>query len=209
MKSLIILVVKTTLLLVLVVLIINIFIYLATKDYIYDSVLEAPNVGVVLIPGAAVLKDGTLSPIFADRVNTAILLYESGKATKILVSGDNSTIYYNEVNPVRNYLLARGVLDTDIYLDHAGFDTYSSMYRARDIFGIESVLISTQSFHLPRAVFIARSLGIKAFGVNADEGNILFKNYLREVLANVKAVMNIVLRTKPKYLGEEIPITDV
>src|SRR6185295_18531017 len=97
-----------------------------------------------------------------------IELYKAGTVSKILVSGDNSTVSHNEVNPVRDYLLASGIPDRDIFLDHAGFDTYSTMYRARDIFGVASILIATQSFHLPRAVFIARALGVDAYGVDAD-----------------------------------------
>jgi SanA protein len=99
------------------------------------------------------------------------------------------------------------VPDKDIFLDHAGFNTYSTMYRARDVFMISSALVVTQSFHLPRSVFLAHELGIDAHGVNADAGHILFKNYIRESFANVKAVMDLILKTKPKYLGTEIPIT--
>ena len=182
-------------------------IYFSTKDYIYDEVAEVTPVETVLIPGAAVTTKGALSPIFTDRVNTAIALYKEGKVSKILVSGDNSTLSYNEVNPVRLYLLAEGIKEADIYLDHAGFDTYSTMYRARDVFGVTSVVISTQSFHLPRAVFIARTLGLEAVGINADDGNILQKNYNRELLANVKALIDLILAREPKYLGEPIPIT--
>ena len=140
-------------------------------------------------------------------MDTAIALYRAGKVSKILVSGDNSTVSYNEVNPVRTYLILKGIPDEDIFLDHAGFDTYSSMYRARDIFGVTSILVTTQSFHLPRALFIAHRLGIKAYGVNADAGRILFRNYVREALADEKAVLDLMLFRKPKYLGEKIPIT--
>jgi len=186
---------------------INVGIYATTKAYIYDDTKKAANAEAVLIPGAAILKDGSLSPIFIDRVDMAIRLYEEKKVPKILVSGDNSTVSHNEVNPVRLYPLGKGVPDQDIFLDHAGFDTYSSMYRARDIFGVSSVIIATQSFHLPRAVFIARQLGIEAYGVNTDIGHILFRNYVREVFANEKAVLDLILHAKPKYLGEAIPIT--
>jgi SanA protein len=184
----------------------NAVIYLFTKRYIYNETKDAPKSQVVLIPGAAILKNGSPSPIFLDRVDTAIELYKSGKASKILVSGDNSTLSHNEVNPVRLYLLSKDIPDQDIFLDHAGFDTYSTMYRARDIFGVSSILISTQSFHLPRAVFIARWLGIKAYGVDSDEGHILFRNYVREMFASEKAVLNLVMHRKPKYLGDKIPI---
>lgn len=184
----------------------NLGVYLATKDHIYNEVAVAPLADVVLIPGAAVTLDGELSPIFIDRVDTAISLYEANKVQKILVSGDNSTLSYNEVSPVRLYLISMGVPERDIYLDHAGFDTYSSVYRAKHIFGVSSVLIATQSFHLPRAIFIAHRLGLNADGVNADVGYIFRRNYARELLANVKAMMDLILFRQPKYLGEAIPI---
>jgi len=186
----------------------NIVFYATTKAHIYNDVAEAPSADTALIPGASVSSDGVLSPIFIDRVNVAIALYEVGKVSKVLVSGDNSTDSNNEVNPVRLYLISEGIPDEDIFLDHAGFDTYSTMYRARDIFGVTSVLITTQSFHLPRSVFIARRLGMEASGVNADIGNILFRNNVREVIANEKAVLDLIFNRKPKFLGEEIPITE-
>lgn len=185
----------------------NTVIYLAAKPYIYNDATKVPNAEAALIPGAAIFQDGALSSIFIDRADMAIKLYEEKKVSKILVSGDNSTVTHNEVNPVRLYLISKGIPDQDIFLDHAGFDTYSTMYRARDIFGISSVLITTQSFHLPRAVFIARELGINAYGVNADVGHILFRNNVREVFADEKAVLDLVLNRKPKYLGEKIPIS--
>jgi len=186
----------------------NVGIYFATSGYIYKEISDAPSAEVALIPGAAILKDGSLSSIFRDRVDVAIQLYEAEKVSKILVSGDNSTDSHNEVNPVRLYLLSKGVPEEDIFLDHAGFDTYSTMYRARDIFEVSSVVITTQSFHLPRAVFIAQNLGVEAFGVNADIGHILLRNYIREIFANEKAILDLVLHRAPKYLGEKIPISD-
>jgi len=185
----------------------NLIIYFKTQSYIYKNVEEISEAQTVLIPGAAILSSGKLSAIFEDRVDKAIQLYEAKKVSKILVSGDNSTVSYNEVNPVRNYLLMKGVPDMDIFLDHAGFDTYSTMYRARDIFQVSSIIISTQSFHLPRSIFIARSLGIDAYGISADEGNILFRNHIREIIANEKAVLNLIFERQPKYLGDAIPIT--
>ncbi len=189
------------------VLTINTGIYLLTRLYIYDTVPMAPVAEVVLIPGAAILKDNTLSPVFRDRADLAIALYNARKVSKILVSGDNSTLSHNEVNPVRLYLLNKGIPDQDIFLDHAGFDTYSSMYRARYVFGVSSIIIASQSFHLPRAVYIGRKLGLTAYGVSADVGHILPRNYLREILANEKAVFEVVTNRIPKYLGDTIPIT--
>ena len=185
----------------------NIIFYVATKSYIYDDVANAPYAQVALIPGAAILQGGKLSSIFLDRTNMAIKLYEANKVSKIIVSGDNSTVSHNEVDPVRLYLISKGIPDQDIFLDHAGFDTYSTMYRARDIFGVSSVIIATQSFHLPRAVFIAQRLGIQAYGIRADVGRVLLRNYIREALANEKAVFDLMFNIQPKYLGDKIPIT--
>lgn len=207
MKRFFIFIIIIFLITVISIFVINLIIYIESKPHIYNKISEAPVAQTAIIPGAAVLSNGGLSPILKDRVDMAIQLYKLKKVPKIIVSGDNSTISYNEVNPVRVYLLDRGVLDKDIFLDHAGFNTYSTMYRARDIFKVNSVLVVSQSFHLPRAVFIARELGINAYGINADAGHILFKNYVREVFANEKAVMDLIFGTKPKYLGAEIPIT--
>jgi SanA protein len=185
----------------------NLIINFGTKPFIYKNVGDAKVAQAVLIPGAAILANGNISSIFRDRVDKAIELYKAKRVSKILVSGDNSTIYHNEVNPVRIYLLDKDIPDEDIFLDHAGFDTYSSMYRARYIFQISSIIISTQSFHLPRAIFLARMLGINAYGISADQGHILFKNYFREIFADEKAVFDIIFHIKPKYLGDVIPIT--
>lgn len=184
----------------------NYSVYTESQDFVYQESLQAKKVDVALIPGAAVSRDGVLSPIFIDRIDAAVALYESQKVSKILVSGDNSTLAYNEVNPVRLYLIKKGIPDKDIFLDHAGFDTYSTMYRARDIFGVSSMIIATQSFHLPRSLYIAHKLGIEAYGINADRGHILFRNYVREVLATEKAIFDVFIHRKPKFLGDAIPI---
>ncbi|HEY4493959.1 MAG TPA: ElyC/SanA/YdcF family protein [Candidatus Paceibacterota bacterium] len=205
-KAVAIFVMKGVIAFVSAIVLVNLAVYFLSVKYIYKEGGSAPEAQVALIPGAAILQGGGLSPIFRDRVDAAIKLYESEKVSKILVSGDNSTVSHNEVNPVRDYLIQNGIPGADIYLDHAGFDTYSTMYRARDIFRVSSIIISTQAFHLPRAVFIARSLGLKAYGVSADRGTILFKNYVREVFANEKAVFSVLFRAKPKFLGEAIPI---
>ncbi|MBX4200506.1 YdcF family protein [Candidatus Parcubacteria bacterium] len=194
-------------LVVAVVFTVNFSVHLFSAPYIYQRNSQIPNAEAAIILGASVISNATLSPILKDRTNTAIQLYNTKKIKKILVSGDNAEVNYNEVDPVRRYLLSKGVLDQDIFLDHAGFDTYSTMYRARDIFQVSSVLIVSQSFHLPRAVFIARKLGIDAYGVSADGGHILFANYLREVFANEKAMFDLITNAKPKYLGQRIPIT--
>lgn len=178
----------------------NVSIYLASKPYLYDTASSTPYAEVALVPGAPVFEErGTLTPIFKDRVDAALRLYESKKVSKILVSGDNRDAQHNEVNPAREYLLLKGVPEGDILLDSAGFDTYSSMFRAKEIFGISSIIVTTQSFHLPRAVFIARALGIEAYGLSADVGSVLFQNYVREAFANEKALFDLIFHAKATY----------
>lgn len=189
------------------VLLVYVVIFLTTKTSIYNSVNEVPATVVALVPGAALAKGGVLSSIFVARVEGAVALYKAKKVSKILVSGDNSTISHNEVDPARDYLIEQGVPAEDIFLDYAGFDTYSSMYRARDIFGVTTMIVVTQSFHLPRAVFIARHLGIEAYGLRTDIPNLSSANYVREIFANEKAVFELLLGRSPKFLGESIPIT--
>ena len=172
----------------------------------YADFSELPERRVVIVPGAAVLRSGALSAVFLDRANAAVAIYQAGKARKILVSGDNGTEEHNEVDPARRYLLSMGVPEGDIYLDHAGFDTYSTMYRAREIFGVTEAIVATQTFHLPRALFIAQSLGIDAVGYRADNVHLLARNEFRESFARVKAVMDVFLSRSPKFLGEQIPI---
>lgn len=176
------------------------------QSRLYSSVSEVPERAVVIVPGAAVLRSGALSAVFLDRANAAIALYWAGKAGKILVSGDNSTVEHNEVDPARKYLMSQGIPEDDIYLDHAGFDTYSTMYRAQEIFGVSSAIIATQTFHLPRAVFLARSMGIDAVGYRADNVHLLARNEMRESLARVKAVWDVTIHRDPKFLGDRIYI---
>lgn len=178
-----------------------------SSRFIQDDIENINHAHTAIVLGAMVKENGTLSLPLKDRVDTAIALYRAGKVDRILVSGDDGSVDYNEVNPSRDYLLERGIPSGVIFLDHAGFDTYSSMYRARDIFLVDTAIIVTQSFHLPRAVFIARRLGLDVQGMTADKRDYNLKNYVREVLADVKAVANIIFHRKPKYLGEEIPIT--
>lgn len=193
--------------LVAAVLVVNIVVGASTKQYIFNDVSKVSKAEVAVILGAAIFPNGALTQILKDRVDMAIALYKSGKVSKILVSGDNGTVSHNEVDPVGRYLLLNGIPDQDVFLDHAGFDTYSTMYRARDIFKTKSIIITTQAFHLPRAVFIARGLGLEAYGVSADVVTPLFKNYIREIFANEKAVLDLITNRTPKFLGEEIPIT--
>lgn len=180
-----------------------------SKPYISEKSEEIPKCQAVMVLGASVYSDGTPSPILKDRLDKAYEIYTSKKADKIIVSGDHGTKDYDEVNTMKNYLLALGVKDEDIFMDHSGFDTYDSMYRAKEIFKISSLIISTQNFHIKRAVYIANKLGIEAYGYPCEDKKSYNMTYLniRESLAKVKAVFETdVLKRKSKLEGEEIPI---
>lgn len=188
---------------------INLNINLKTKQYIFTDTGKVPKTEVALMLGAKVFTDGRLSDMLRDRADMAIELYKGGKVSKILMSGDHGTKEYDEVNAVKKYLLEKGISGNDIFLDYAGFDTYDSMYRAKEIFQAQTVVIISQNFHLPRAVYIGRSLGLEAYGVSADThvyGGIE-NNKNREILADVKAFWDVNLLVKPKFLGEPIPLS--
>lgn len=182
------------------------FVQHAVTPFIYQPSSGVPTSTAAMVLGASVYKNGTLSPVLRDRADRGAELYKTGKVKKILVTGDNGELSHNEVNPVGNYLLTLGIPKEDIFLDHAGFDTYSSMYRARDVFSLRTITIVSQPFHLARAVYIARSLGIEAYGVPAGEGDSFTYNTWREVPATIKALIDIVFSRSPKYLGPQFPI---
>ncbi len=179
---------------------------LEADPYIQD--IEAlPHVRTAIVLGAGISSTGKVSDVLKDRLDGAIALYRTGVVDVILVSGDNGTLEHNEVKPSREYLLTNNIPSDVIFLDHAGFDTYSSMYRAREVFLVDKAIIVTQPFHLSRAVFIARRLGIEAYGLASDQHRYSIKYSLRELLANVKAFSDVLYGRIPKYLGDEIPIT--
>ncbi len=189
---------------------INIFISTNFNTYIYKDIQTIPESYTAIVLGAQVYYNGSLSPMLADRVQTGIDLYKAGKVKKILFSGDHGRESYDEVNAMLKYAQDQEIPEQDIFTDHAGFDTYDSMYRARDVFQVSGAIIITQEFHLDRAIFIARSLGLEANGIIADRQeyvNISYQNF-REYFANLKAFFDCyILHSTPKYLGEKIPIT--
>lgn len=180
----------------------------AGQDGVY-SVDTAPQAEAAVVLGARVYKSGMLFQVLVDRMDTGIELYQKGKVKKLLLTGDHGQTAYDEVNAMREYALKQGVPDKDIFMDHAGFSTYDSMYRAKDVFWVKNAVIVTQAFHLPRALYIARAVGIEANGVKADKREYIGMEYmyLREMLAQTKAVAQVIVRSKPKYLGPAIPIT--
>jgi len=180
------------------------------SKYIIDS-SEIPKADAILVLGAYVFPSGTVSTMLNDRLTEAYQLYEQGKADKILVSGDHGQVDYDEVNAMKKFLIDKGVPANNIFMDHAGFSTYESLYRARDIFQVKKVIVVTQEYHLMRAVFIARELGVEAYGVPSDlrdYGEVMIQYRFREVAARNKDFITAKFtRPQPAFLGEAIPMT--
>lgn len=191
-----------------VVLGINLLILLSTRDRILDS---AENLGAdcVLVLGARVYSSGSLSPVLQDRMDTGIRQYELGAGKKLLLSGDHGQKEYDEVNAMKRYAQEQGVPEEDLFLDHAGFSTYESLARLKEVFGAKKVVIVTQRYHLSRALYIARSLGLEARGVAADlrpyAGQLRFE--AREVLARCKDFVYCLFKPDPTYLGNPIDLS--
>lgn len=192
------------------VLIVNAVMINTTRDAIVDAE-KAGELGAdcILVLGAGVRKDGNPSDMLRDRIDTGMTLYLAGAAPKLLMSGDHGREGYDEVNVMRDRALAAGAESADVFMDHAGFSTYDSLYRARDVFEVKRVIIVTQSYHLPRALYIARSLGLEAVGVSAD----LYTYFgqtgrdIREAAARAKDMLYCWFKPTPTYLGEAIPIS--
>ena len=177
--------------------------------YIVD-IDDAPEVDAILVLGAYVDPKGNLCNMLEDRMKYGLELYNKNKSSKMLLSGDHGKNSYDEVNAMKKFAEERGVNKENIFLDHAGFSTYESMYRARDIFKAKKILIVTQEYHLMRAVYIARKLGIEAYGVASDPRDYYGIEYYkkREMVARVKDFLMVnVVKPKPTYLGEAIPVS--
>lgn len=176
---------------------------------IFDTASELEPTYVGLVLGASVRPDKSLSNILQDRVDKAFELYEKGIIKRFLLSGDHGQKDYDEVNAMKNYLNNKGVPDEDIFLDHAGFDTYDSMFRANEVFQVEKAIVITQKFHLPRAIYVGNKMGIELQGFAADNREYPGNSYLirREWLANIKAWIELNIEKSPTYSGTAIPIT--
>jgi SanA protein len=188
------------------VLLINWSMQRSAAGRIYRDVGSAPARDVALVLGARVYSDGRLSAMLEDRVRSAAALYKAGKVKKLLMSGDNSTRTYDEVTAMRRAAIQLGVPSDDVVRDFAGFRTYDSIYRARDLWDIRSMVIVTQEFHLARSLCIARALGVDAVGYTADRrayyGPSMARAKSREMLARVSAWIDLhLMRPKPHFLG--------
>lgn len=189
---------------------INAFVKDSTKEQILTSQQAAvlTDVDCILVLGCLVKSDGVPSDMLHDRLQRGVELYDLGAAPKILMTGDHGRDDYDEVDAMKRFAVEAGVPSENVFMDHAGFSTYESMYRARDIFKAKKILIVTQEYHLYRAIYIAESLGLEAYGVAAD-----YRSYsgqlsrdVREMLARVKDFGTSLLQPKPTFLGEAIPI---
>ena len=192
---------------IIIVLGINLFVKNSVKDKIVDENSLDKNYDAILVLGAG-LKNGKPSPVLKDRLDMAYKLYEDGYSEKIIVSGDHGKKYYDEVNVMKNYLLDKGVDSNNIFMDHAGFSTYDSVYRAKEIFLANKIIIVTQQFHLYRSLYIAKQLKLDAVGVSATlrdySGSVKFE--IREILARDKDFVKSIFKPEPKYLGDTISV---
>ncbi len=180
----------------------------AASPYIV-SVEVAPQAEAILVLGARVYPNGSVSSMLGDRLDVALELKDAGKANRFIVSGDHGQTDYDEVNTMRRYLEQRKVEPQHIFMDHAGFSTYESLYRAKDIFKAHKIIIVTQQYHLMRAVYTARQMGLDAYGVASDKQMYagMPRYETREVLARNKDFIYVhLLKPKPTYLGEPIPV---
>ena len=194
-----------------VLLVVNSHVKQTARPYLVSlseaAVLESAD--CILVLGCGVRPTGEPSLMLQDRLDMGLQLYELGAAPKLLMSGDHGRTTYDEVNVMKNYAMAAGVPSEDVFMDHAGFSTYESMYRARDVFLAERVIIVSQRYHLARAVYDARALGLDAWGVATEDVAYLGQlgRDLREILARNKDALWCLLQPKPTFLGEAIPVS--
>ena len=194
-----------------VVLGINGYVLAQTKEQILsaEQAAELEEVDCILVLGCLVREDGSLSAMLHDRLQRGVELYNAGASPKLLMSGDHGTEGYDEVNAMKGFALDAGISSGDVFMDHAGFSTYESLIRAKEIFGAKKIIIVTQRYHLYRALYIAEKLGLQAYGVPAD-----YRDYagqivrdIREILARNKDFFTALIQPAPTYGGERIPIS--
>lgn len=210
MKKMIIGTVLIILIIVLLVLTINFYVRISTQKQIITetSYSNIKDIDCIIVLGAGIWGDKP-SPMLQDRLLQAIELYKNNVSSKIIMSGDHGQEEYDEVNVMKKFAIENGVPSENIFMDHAGFSSYESIYRAKEIFGAKRIIIVTQKYHLYRALHIANSLGLEAYGVGADPRQYVGAVYreLREILARNKDFVKCLLKPEPTYLGETIPVS--
>ena len=173
-----------------------------------EETANLEDVDCIIVLGCKVNSNGEPSAMLHDRLRRGVELFHAGAAPKLLMSGDHGTMTYNEVQSMKQFAIDEGISSSDIFMDHAGFSTYESIYRAQDIFQAKKIIIVTQEYHLYRALYIAEALGLEAYGVSSD-----YRNYsgqsardIREILARNKDFLTAIFKPEPTYRGDAIPI---
>ncbi len=186
---------------------INYYVKTTTKNKIINDISNIPQVDCILILGAGIDGDKP-SLMLEDRLNAGIKLYDNNVSKKIVMSGDHGRKEHDEVNIMKNYAMELDIPSSDIFMDHAGFSTYESMYRLKHVFGAKSVVIVTQKYHLYRSIYIAKSLGLEAYGYAAEDIKYYGDTYreLREILARDKDFFKSIFKPKSTYLGNPIDL---
>lgn len=196
--------------LALIILTINLYVKETTKKQIINNsdYTKLENIDCIIVLGAGIWREKP-SPMLEDRLLEGINLYNNNVSNKIIMSGDHGREEYDEVNIMKNYAIEKGIPSENIFMDHAGFSTYESIYRAKEIFEAKKVVIVTQKYHLYRALYIANQLGLEAYGVGADPRQYVGATYreLREILARDKDFIKCIFKPEPTYLGETIPVS--
>lgn len=195
---------------IIIILSINTYVKISTKKQIIENnnFANLKDIDAILVLGAGI--NGTKpSHMLEDRLLKAIELYKNNISSKIIMSGDHGKTDYDEVNIMKNYAIEKGIPSEDIFMDHAGFSSYESVYRAKEIFKAKKVVIVTQKYHLYRALYIANQLGIEAYGVGADPRQYVGATYreVREILARNKDFIKGIFKPEPTFLGESIPVS--
>ena len=173
-----------------------------------EKTANLEDVDCIIVLGCQVRDDGTLSHMLRDRLMRGLEVYHAGAAPKLLMSGDHGRKEYDEVNAMKQYAIENGVPSEHVFMDHAGFSTYETVYRAKEIFEADKVIIITQEYHLYRALYIADKLGLEAYGVSADLNKYAGQSMrdFREVLARCKDWAMCIFKPEPTYLGDSIPV---
>lgn len=210
LKKLVIITILIIIIIILVAVSVNAYVVQSTKNKIItqQQAKQIEKVDCILILGAGVREDKP-SPMLEDRLLEGIELYKQGIAPKIIMSGDHGKEDYDEVNVMKDFAIAQGVPSEDIFMDHAGFSSYDSLYRAKAIFEANKIIIVTQKYHLYRSLYIAEALGIEAYGLpsNPREYAGQVSREIREILARDKDFIKCIFKPSPKYLGETIPVS--
>ena len=210
MKKMVMYIIIILIIIILMVFVINLYVKKSTKKQIIENndYSKLKDIDCIIILGAGIWGDKP-SPLLEDRLLQGISLYENNVSSKIIMSGDHGKEDYDEVNIMKDFAIEKGVPSENIFMDHAGFSTYESIYRAKEIFGAKKVVIVTQKYHLYRSLYIANQLGLDAYGVGADPRQYVGATYreLREILARNKDFVKCIFKPEPTYLGDTIPVS--